>query len=119
MEKKITKGMVLCAGLGTRLSPITETLPKPLVPVLNVPNLLHSLYLLKRAGIVDIVLNTHHLPEQIESFLGDGSRWDLRLHFSREKTLLGTGGGVKKAGVAAAAGLQTDGMGDSPGTDGE
>lgn len=96
-EKKITKGMVLAAGLGTRLLPITEKFPKPLVPVLNVPNILHSLNLLKRAGIREVIINLHHLPHLIEDYLGDGSRWGMRIAYSKETTLLGTGGGLKKA----------------------
>src|SRR5687768_14967627 len=97
MKTGFKKGMVLAAGLGTRLQPITQKTPKPLVPVLNVPNILHSLYLLKRVGITEIILNLHHLPDQLEQFLGDGSRWGLKLAYSREQQLLGTGGGLKKA----------------------
>ena len=89
--------MILCAGLGTRLLPITEKSPKPLVPVLNVPNLIHTVTLLKRAGIEDIVVNLYHLPQLIEQYLGDGRKWGVRFHFSRESVLLGTGGGLKKA----------------------
>jgi len=89
--------MILAAGLGTRLHPITQFLPKPLVPVLNVPNVLHSLFLMRRAGIREVILNLHHLPEKLENFLGDGSRWGMKISYSHEPTLLGTGGGVKKA----------------------
>ncbi len=91
------KGMILAAGLGTRLLPITEKMPKPLVPVLNVPNVLFGLDLLKRAGINDVILNLHHLPEVLEKFLGDGGHLGMRLEYSRESQLLGTGGGLKKA----------------------
>lgn len=94
---KITKGMILAAGLGTRLLPITQQVPKPLVPVLNVPNILHNLFLLKRAGVTQIILNLHHLPLAIETYLGDGKKWGLSLSYSRESLLLGTGGGLKKA----------------------
>lgn len=97
MEERITKGMILSAGLGTRLRPITYKIPKPLVPVLNIPNIIYGIALLKRTGINDIIINIHHLPDIIESYLGDGSRWDIRISFSREPVLLGTGGGVKKA----------------------
>jgi NDP-sugar pyrophosphorylase family protein len=96
-QKKIRKGMVLAAGLGTRLLPITEKTPKPLVPVLNVPNILYSIFLLKRAGIEDITINVHHLGDSLVEFLGDGDAWGVRLHFSKETLLLGTGGGLKKA----------------------
>lgn len=89
--------MILAAGLGTRLHPITLSIPKPLVPVLNVPNILHNVFLLKRAGIREVILNLHHLPDQLEKFLGDGSRWGMKITYSHEPVLLGTGGGVKKA----------------------
>jgi len=89
--------MILCAGLGTRLLPVTEKKPKPLVPILNLPNVLHTLHLFRTAGIVNVILNLHHLGETIERFLGNGSRWGMRLEYSREAKLLGTGGGVKQA----------------------
>lgn len=94
---KIQRGMILCAGLGTRLHPITQSTPKPLVPILNLPNVLYSIDLLRRAGIRDLILNVHHLPHLLEAYLGDGKRWGVRIEYSREKILLGTGGGVKKA----------------------
>lgn len=89
--------MILCAGLGTRLLPITEKCPKPLVPVLNIPNLLHNLFILRRAGIHEVILNLHHLGEQIEAVLGNGSAFGMKIEYSHEPILLGTGGGVKKA----------------------
>ncbi len=91
------KGMILAAGLGTRLLPITERMPKPLVPVLNIPNVLFGLDVLKRAGIHDVILNLHHLPESLEKYLGDGKAFGMKIEYSREKILLGTGGGLKKA----------------------
>lgn len=89
--------MILSAGLGTRLLPITERYPKPLVPVLNLANLLHTVALFKRAGISEIVINLFHLPERIEEFLADINKNDITFHFSKEAHLLGTGGGVKHA----------------------
>jgi len=101
MKKKsgseVRKGMLLAAGLGTRLLPITDKLPKPLVPVLNVANVLYGLFMMKRAGVEDVILNLHHLPQQLEDFLSDGKQWGMRLSYSKEKLLLGTGGGLKKA----------------------
>jgi len=93
----IRKGMILCAGLGTRLLPITEKFPKPVVPVLNIPNVLHNLYLLRSVGVTEIVINLHHLAGFIKRLLGDGSRWGVRISYSHEEKLLGTGGGLKKA----------------------
>ncbi|NBX77662.1 MAG: NDP-sugar synthase [Proteobacteria bacterium] len=96
-KKNITKGMILAAGLGTRLLPITERYPKPLVPVLNLANILHTVSLFRRHGISDIVINLFHLPERIEEFFNEVPQKDFRVSFSKEPVLLGTGGGVKRA----------------------
>jgi mannose-1-phosphate guanylyltransferase / phosphomannomutase len=93
----VEKAMVLCAGLGTRLLPITERYPKPIVPILNIPNLLHIFYLLEKAGIREAIINLYHLPERIEEFLTDKFHGRISISFSRETQLLGTGGGVKRA----------------------
>lgn len=89
--------MILAAGLGTRLLPITERYPKPLVPVLNLANILHTVSLFRRHGITDIVINLFHLPERIEEFFCEVPQKDFRISFSKEQVLLGTGGGVKRA----------------------
>lgn len=95
---KITKGMILCAGLGTRLLPITNKLPKPLVPVLNIPNILHIVKVMQKAGINEIIVNTHHLANEVENFFTNTNLNGLKFSFSNERSLLlGTGGGVKKA----------------------
>jgi NDP-sugar pyrophosphorylase family protein len=86
--------MILAAGYGTRLRPITYLLPKPMVPVCNRPLIAYAVEQYLRAGIREIVVNLHHLPEPIELFLADG--FDARFHFSREPEILGTGGGVRK-----------------------
>lgn len=91
------KAMVLAAGLGTRLRPLTNELPKPLFPVMNRPVLEHTIDLLKSAGIEDIAVNLHHLGDKVEEHFGDGTRFGVRLHYSREKTILGTAGGIKAA----------------------
>lgn len=89
--------MILSAGLGTRLHPITQNIPKPLIPVLNIPNIIHTIDLLKSAGITEIVINLHHLASQIRSYLEDGNRLAVRIHYTQETILLGTGGGIKNA----------------------
>ncbi|MBN1278499.1 MAG: NDP-sugar synthase [Chlorobiaceae bacterium] len=90
------KAFVLAAGFGTRLRPFTLHLPKPLIPILNVPAILYTFALLKEVGITDIICNIHHhaadICKSIESFDLDG----LSISFSEEKTILGTGGGLKK-----------------------
>jgi NDP-sugar pyrophosphorylase family protein len=91
------KAMVLAAGQGTRLQPLTEHIPKALVPVAGRPMIEYSLLLLKRYGICDIIINLHHLGEQIENYLGDGRKWGLQITYSKEPELLDTGGGLLKA----------------------
>jgi mannose-1-phosphate guanylyltransferase/mannose-1-phosphate guanylyltransferase/phosphomannomutase len=89
------KAMVLAAGLGTRLRPITNAMPKPMVPVLNRPVMEHILRLLARHGFTETIANLHWFPELIEGRFGDGADFGLRLSYSREESLLGTAGGVR------------------------
>lgn len=91
------KAMILAAGLGKRMRPLTDTCPKPLLPVAGKPLIVHHLERLKRAGFVDVVINVSYRGEQIMQALGDGRAFGLRLHFSREETPLETGGGIRKA----------------------
>ena len=91
------KAMVLAAGLGTRLRPITRSVPKPMVPVLNRPVMEHILLLLAGQGFTGVVANLHWFPEAIESYFGDGSRCGVSLEYSPESELLGTAGGVRQA----------------------
>jgi NDP-sugar pyrophosphorylase family protein len=91
------KAMILAAGLGTRLRPLTNMIPKPLLPIAGTPLIVWNLLLLKRHGFHDVVINLHHLGPMIEQALGDGSRYGLRIIYSREPVILGTGGGLKQA----------------------
>jgi len=93
----IRRAMVLAAGRGTRLAPLTDTIPKPLVRVAGRPFLEHILEFLGAAGIRDVVLNLHHLGRRIEEHLGDGARFGLRIRYSWEDPILDTGGGIKRA----------------------
>jgi len=95
------RAMLITAGFGTRLLPLTELLPKPAVPVANRSALWFALDHLQRLGIRDVVLNTHHLPQEIEraarSALVDLGADKLQLRFVYEPAILGTGGGVRNA----------------------
>jgi NDP-sugar pyrophosphorylase family protein len=91
------KAMILAAGLGTRLRPLTNTIPKPLLPIAGTPLIVWNLLLLKRHGFYDIVINLHHLGPMIEQALGNGSKYGLRIYYSHEPVILGTGGGIKQA----------------------
>jgi NDP-sugar pyrophosphorylase family protein len=91
------KAMILAAGFGTRLRPLTNKVPKPMVPIMNRPILEHTIHLLRSNGISDITVNLHHLPEMIQEYFGDGKDFGVQLHWSHEPEILGTAGGIKKA----------------------
>jgi NDP-sugar pyrophosphorylase family protein len=90
------KALILAAGFGTRLQPMTNVLPKPLFPVLNQPILEHTLHFLSLQGIKEIAINLHHRAEKIIDYLGDGKDFGVNLHYSKEDKILGTAGGIKK-----------------------
>lgn len=89
------KGFILAAGLGSRLAPVTNEVPKPLLPVGNLPLVHYAILMLRHFGIVDLVINTHHLAPFIEQALGDGAALGVKIQYSRETELLGTGGALK------------------------
>lgn len=89
------KGFVLAAGLGERLLPITQTVPKPLLPVGNLPLIAYALKLLAAHGITDVIVNLHHLAKTMREALGDGSAFGVEITYSVEEEILGTGGGLK------------------------
>ncbi|MEN8213250.1 MAG: N-acetylmuramate alpha-1-phosphate uridylyltransferase MurU [Pseudomonadota bacterium] len=89
--------MLLAAGRGERMRPLTDTTPKPLLPVAGKPLIVHHLEELAAAGFRDLVINHAWLGEQIEQTLGDGSRWNLSIRYSAEGEALETGGGIFRA----------------------
>lgn len=91
------KAMILAAGLGTRLRPLTNERPKALVEIGGMPLLEHAITMLKKFGIRDVIINTHHFAEQIVNFLQENNYFDIRIAISHEGDLLNTGGGLKKA----------------------
>ena len=88
--------MVLAAGFGKRLQPLTRILPKPMFPVLGRPLLSHTFDLLRSANISEVAVNIHHLPDSIINYFEKEKPPHLNLHFSREERILGTAGGIKK-----------------------
>jgi len=90
------KAMVLAAGLGIRLRPLTEDKPKCLVPLAGRPLIGWTLEWLRRAGVTECVINLHYLPEKVQQFVGDGSGYGLKVTYSYEPELLGTAGAVNK-----------------------
>ncbi|MGI6192335.1 MAG: sugar phosphate nucleotidyltransferase [Christensenellales bacterium] len=91
------KTVILAGGSGTRLRPMTCTLPKPMVPVMNRPLLLHTLRLLRRHGISSATVTLGYLPKVVERYFGSGERVGMNLTYSVEDTPLGTAGGVLAA----------------------
>lgn len=89
--------MVLTAGAGSRLRPLTDRVPKPMIAIAGRPLVEHTIERLAHSGIKDIVMNLHHLPSVITSHFGDGRRWGVRIHYSHEPELLGTAGALRPA----------------------
>lgn len=95
-SNKISQAVILSAGLGTRLRPLTDTMPKVMVPFLGKPLLLHHIEQLKKHGITDIFINLHYLPKVVMEYFGDGSKFGVHITYAIEKDeILGTAGGVK------------------------
>ncbi len=90
------KAMILAAGLGTRLRPLTEVRPKPLIPVKDRPLIRHLAEGLKKAGVTDLVVNTHHLADQVRDEVG-AKNFPLPTTVSHEPEILGTGGALRQA----------------------
>ena len=90
------RAMILAAGLGTRLRPLTGLVPKPMVPVANRPVLEHLLRLLRRHGITEVAVNLHWFPQVVTGYVGDGDWLGMRVRWSFEPSLLGTAGGIKQ-----------------------
>lgn len=91
------KAMILAAGRGERMRPLTDRVPKPLLPVGGRPLITHLIERLASAGLTDLVVNVSHLAAQVELELGDGARHGVRIAYSREEQALETGGGIAYA----------------------
>jgi NDP-sugar pyrophosphorylase family protein len=96
MSARTFRALVLAAGEGTRLRPLTLDRPKPMVPINGKPLLEHTIVWLHRHGVKDIAINLHYRPEAIVNHFGDGAAFDVRIVYSREETILGTAGAVRK-----------------------
>jgi mannose-1-phosphate guanylyltransferase len=88
--------MLLAAGHGTRLRPLTDRVPKAMVPVGGMPVIEQNLRLVARHGVDEVIINLHAHPDAIPAYVGDGSRWGLHVTYSYEERLLGTAGAVKR-----------------------
>lgn len=92
------KAMVLAAGKATRLRPLTDNCPKCLMPLAGRPLIDWTLSWLRDAGVTACVINLHYLPDMVKDYVGDGSRYNIDVHYSYEPELMGTAGAVKKTG---------------------
>ncbi len=88
--------MIVAAGLGTRMLPLTRLRPKPAVPVRGVPLIGYQLALLRAHGVSEVVVNTHHMPQALEAAAHACCPEGLALHFSHEREILGTGGAIRR-----------------------
>lgn len=91
------KAFILGAGYGTRVLPLTESRPKPLIPVLGKPLISYAINHLKKYGIKQLVINLHHLSKSVRDALGNGKDYGVKIEYSFEPDILETGGGIKKA----------------------
>ncbi|NDF81188.1 MAG: nucleotidyltransferase family protein, partial [Methylophilaceae bacterium] len=91
------KAMILAAGKGERMRPLTDQIPKPLLEVAGKPLIVWHLEKLAKAHFEEVIINHAYLGKMIEDYVGDGSRWSLKITYSREGSPLETAGGIKKA----------------------
>ena len=96
MQNRVTKAMVLAAGEGTRLRPLTLETPKPLIPIAGIPLIEHILRWLASHGIHEAAINLCHRGDKIRAYLGEVTDIGMKIVYSQEDNLLGTAGGVKK-----------------------
>jgi mannose-1-phosphate guanylyltransferase/phosphomannomutase len=89
------QALILCAGLGTRLRPLTDVLPKPMVPIDGKPLLERHIEQFKKHGICEFLINLHYLSEKITDYFSDGSRWGIKIIYKYEPEILGTAGAIK------------------------
>jgi len=93
--QKVTQAVILSAGLGTRLRPITDALSKVMVPILGKPLLERNIEQFKKHGVNEFFINLFHLPDTITNYLGDGTKWGVKIKYVLESKIQGTAGGVK------------------------
>src|ERR671939_1803142 len=91
------KAVIMAGGQGTRLRPLTSNQPKPMIDIVNVPCMEHIVRLLATHGFTDVVVTLQFMPEEIQDYFGDGSDWNVNIHYSIEDAPAGTAGSVKLA----------------------
>ena len=89
------QAVIMAGGYGTRLRPLTNVIPKPMVPIIDQPVIEYIVKHLKKYGFDDIIITLGYKPDEIMSYLGDGSRYGVKIRYNIEDTPLGTAGSVK------------------------
>lgn len=92
---RIKQAVILSAGLGTRLKPLTDAMPKIMVPLAGKPLLEYHLAHFKKHGVKEFFINLHYLPDIVKNHFGDGRKYGVKIHYAYEPELLGTAGGLK------------------------
>lgn len=90
------KAMIMAAGVGSRLMPMTVDVPKPMIPMANRPLMENTVDILLKHGFKEVIANLHYHGDKINNYFADGGAWGLKMHYSPEEELMGTAGGVKK-----------------------
>ena len=93
----MSEGILLVGGFGTRLRPLTNEIPKPMLPIATLPVTEHQIAMAKRAGVTRLILATSYLAEVFRPYFGDGSKWGIEIDYALETKPLGTGGAIKNA----------------------
>lgn len=91
----LKQAVILSAGLGTRLRPVTDNIPKVMIPIAGKPLLEHNIEQFKKYGVSEFFINLHYLPDVIKDYFGNGSKLGVKINYFYEQELLGTGGGMK------------------------
>jgi len=89
------QAIILCAGFGTRLRPLTDSIPKAMVPIAGRPLLERNIEQYKKFGVTEFLINLHYLPDVIKNYFGDGSKWGVKIIYKFEPEILGTAGAIK------------------------
>lgn len=92
---KIIQAVILSAGFGTRLKPLTDTIPKVMIPFFGKPLLEHHIEQYKKFGVTEFFINLHYLPKVITDYFGDGKKFGVSITYAYEDPILGTAGGMK------------------------
>src|SRR6202158_733957 len=93
---EVRRAVLLAAGHGTRLQPLTRDRPKPMLPVAGRPLIEHTVVQLAKYGVREIVINLHHCADVVRDHFGDGTQYGVRIEYSLETELFGTAGAVKR-----------------------